>query len=88
MYVIKKMQLNKLKAMPIVSNRALFLSCGPKPATIDSKDTSDCATDPVPYGAKPTQLLSLAQDMINKAYEMRDTGGNAQPLTPTNPVNK
>lgn len=88
MYVIKKMQLNKLKAMPIVSNRALFLSCGPKPATIESKDTSDCATDPVPYGAKPTQLLGLAQEMINKAYEMRETEGNAQPLTPINPVNK
>ena len=88
MYVIKKMQLNKLKPMPIVSNRALFLSCGPKPATIESKDTPDCATDPVPYGSKPTQLLGLAQDMIDKAYEMRDTDGNAVPLTPTNPVNK
>lgn len=88
MYVIKKMQLNKLERKPVISNRAMFLSLGAQPATIVSKDTADCAMDPIPYGSKPTQLLGLAQEMVNKAYEMRETDGNAKPLTPTNPVNK
>lgn len=71
--------------MPIVTNRQLFLLNGEKPATITSKDTPDCANDPVPYGAKKTQLLGLADDMAKAAYAKKQSAGESDSLQPTNP---
>lgn len=85
MYVIKKMQINKFEPKPIVTNRQLWLLNGDKPAQVTSKETSDCASDPVPYGAKKTQLLGLADDMARSAYRKRDTAGESDSLTPANP---
>lgn len=69
MYVITKMRLNKFQPRPIVGNRSLALSVGDKPATIVSKETSDCLSQPVTDGASKTKLLGLAQQISTKAYE-------------------
>lgn len=80
MFVIKKLRLNKFVARPIVSNRALFVAMGQKPATIQSKDTSDCFDAPTVEGATKTKVLGFAQEIAAKAYEMRETDGNAEQL--------
>lgn len=80
MFVIKKLRLNKFVARPIVSNRALFVAVGDKPATIQSKDTSDCFDQPTVEGATKTKVLGLAQEISQKAYEMRESNGNATEL--------
>lgn len=85
MYVIKKMQINKFEPKPIVTARQLYLLNGEKPATITSKDTPDCASDPVPYGAKKTQLLGLADDMAKAAFAKQQSAGESKDLKPTNP---
>lgn len=69
MFVIKKLRLNKFQPRPIVSNRALSLSVGDRPATIVSKDTSDCIGAPSIDGANKNKVLSLAQQTAQKAYE-------------------
>lgn len=88
MYVIKKMQINKFEPKPIVTARQLYLLNGEKPATITSKDTPECANDPVPYGAKKTQLLGLADDMAKAAYAKHQSAGESKDLKPTNPKDK
>lgn len=80
MFVIKKLRLNKFVARPIVSNRALFLAMGQKPATIESKDTSDCFDAPTVEGATKTKVLGFAQEIARKAYEMHESNGNAEQL--------
>lgn len=80
MFVIKKLRLNKFVARPIVSNRALFVAMGQKPATIESKDTSDCYSEPTVEGATKTKVLGFAQEIAHKAYEMRESNGNAEQL--------
>lgn len=85
MYVIKKMQLNKFEPKPIVSNRALFAAAGEKPASITSKDTVDCAGDPVPYGASKTKLLGLGADMAASAAAKHNSDGKSADLKPENP---
>lgn len=69
MFVIKKLRLNRFQPKPIVSNRALALSVGDKPATIVSKETSDCIGAPSIDGANKNKVLSLAQQTAQKAYE-------------------
>lgn len=69
MFVINKLRLNKFQPRPIVGNRALALSVGDKPATIVSKETSDCLNEPICDGASKNKLLGLAQDIGKKAYE-------------------
>lgn len=80
MFVIKKLRLNKFQPRPIVSNRALFVAMGQKPATIESKDTSDCFDAPTVEGATKTKVLGFAQEIAAKAYEMRESNGNAEQL--------
>lgn len=88
MYVIKKMQINKFEPKPIVTARQLYLLSGEKPAAITSKDTTECVNDPVPYGAKKTQLLGLADDMAKAAYAKQQSDGASEDLKPTNPKDK
>lgn len=80
MFVIKKLRLNKFVARPIVSNRALFVAVGDKPATIQSKDTSDCFDQPTVEGATKTKVLGLAQEIANKAVEYRQNSEETTPL--------
>lgn len=80
MFVIKKLRLNKFVARPIVSGRALFTAMGNKPATIESKDTAECYNAPTAEGATKTKILGLAQQIANKAYEMRTSNGEASEL--------
>ena len=68
MFVIKKMRLNKFQPRPIVSNRSLALSVGDRPATIQSKETSDCLSEPQCDGSNKNKLLGLAQEISAKAY--------------------
>ena len=63
------MRLNKFQPRPIVSNRSLALSVGDKPATIESKETSDCLNEPTCDGSNKNKLLSLAQQIGEKAYK-------------------
>lgn len=69
MFVIKEMRLNKFEPKPLVTNRELFASCGPRPATVESKETSDCFDSPTVQGASKTKMLGLAQDIVRKSYE-------------------
>lgn len=79
MFVIKKLRLNKFQPKPIVCNRALALSVGDKPATIVSKETSDCLSEPCVDGANKNKLLSLAQQIGQKAIQNQQ-GDNPTPL--------
>lgn len=88
MFVIPKMQINKFESRPVLSNRQMFLMSGSKPATFESKDTADCANEALPIGARKTQLLGLAQEIAQKAVEMKNSNGSAEPLEPTNPREK
>lgn len=69
MFVIKEMRLNRFEPKPIVSNRELFASCGAKPATIESKETADCFSEPTLQGASKTKALGLAAEIATKAYK-------------------
>lgn len=79
MFVIKKLRLNKFVARPIVSNRALFTAMGEKPATIQSKDTSDCFNQPTAEGASKTKVLGLAEQISRTAY-LNSKGAETQKL--------
>lgn len=82
MYVIPKMRINKFEPKPIVTNRQLFAARGQQPATIVSKDTSDCYNQPSIQGASKTKILGLAQEVCNAALEHAKGGENAtQELT-------
>lgn len=88
MYVIPKMRINKFEPKPIVSNRQLFASRGQQPATIESKDTSDCFNQPSIQGASKTKVLGLAQEICEKALEHARKGENATPTMQTPAVDK
>lgn len=77
MFVIKKMQINKLQAKPIVSNRSLFLSMGARPCTVESKESAECVNEPTPYGARKTQLLALGAKIAENAATKQATDGKA-----------
>lgn len=78
MYVIEKMRINKFEPKPVVSNRQLFASRGQQPATIQSKDTSDCYNQPSLIGASKTKVLGLAQEVCNAALAHAKGGENAK----------
>lgn len=69
MFVIKQMQLNKFERKPLVRNRDLFSSMGQRPATIESKETSDCYNQPSLEGASKTKVLGLADQIGRAAYK-------------------
>lgn len=75
MFVIPEMRLNRFEPRPIVSNRELFVAHGEKPATVNSKDTSDCYDSPSIVGASKTKVLGLAADIVSKAQAHHDNGG-------------
>lgn len=77
MYVIPKMRINKFEPKPIVTNRQLFAARGQQPATIVSKDTSDCYNQPSIQGASKTKILGLAQEVCNAALAHAKGGENA-----------
>lgn len=81
MYVIKKMRLNKFQPRPIVSNRELFMSMGEKPATINSKETSDCFNAPSVEGATKTKMLGLAAEISKVAFEKHQSAGDSADLS-------
>lgn len=85
MYVLAKMQVNKLQPKPVVTNKAMFLAAGARPCSVESKDTADCVKDPVPYGARKTQLIALGQAIAQVALEKQKTAGAAPSMTPTPP---
>lgn len=69
MFVIEKLKLNKLERKPIVRNRHLFRSVGEKPATIQSKETSDCYSTQSIEGASKTKILGLAHEVLIADFE-------------------
>lgn len=77
MYVIPKMRINKFEPKPIVTNRQLFAARGQQPATIESKDTSDCYNQPSIQGASKTKVLGLAQEVFNAALAHAKGGEDA-----------
>lgn len=80
MFVIKKLRLNKFVERPIVSNRSLFLAMGEKPASIQSKDTSECYSEPTPEGASKTKILGMAAEITKVAYEKHKTAGESNDM--------
>lgn len=80
MYVIEKMQVNRLQVKPFVTNRALFQSTGARPSTVVSKDTADCVNDPVPYTARKTQLLALGHAIADAAFANQQNDGKVADL--------
>lgn len=80
MFVIKEMRLNKFQPRPIVSNRELALANGNHPATIVSKETSDCYNEPSIEGASKTKVLGLAQEISSKAIEFAKNAEQTDPL--------
>lgn len=80
MFVIKKLRLNKFVERPIVSNRSLFLSIGEKPASIDSKDTSDCFSEPTVEGASKTKVLGMAAEIIKTGIEKHESSGTSKDM--------
>lgn len=84
MYVIDKMKLNKFQPRPIVSNRALFLVNGEKPAVIDSKQTADCYDEPSIEGASKLKVLGLAEQISKTAYEKHVSEGKSEDMVKKN----
>lgn len=84
MYVIDKMKLNKFQPRPIVSNRALFLVNGEKPAVIDSKQTADCYSEPTVDGASKLKVLGLAAEISKSAYEKHVSAGESDDMVKKN----
>lgn len=84
MYVIDKMKLNKFQLRPIVSNRALFLVNGEKPAVIESKQTADCYDEPTVEGASKLKLLGLAEQISKTAYEKHKSAGESDDMVKKN----
>lgn len=84
MYVIEKMKLNKFQPKPIVSNRALFLANGEKPAVIDSKQTADCYDEPTVEGASKLKVLGLAEEISKTAYQKHVTAGESDDMVKKN----
>lgn len=80
MFVIKQMRINKFERKPIVSNRELFIAKGKCPATIESKDTSDCFNAPSVVGASKTKLLGLAKEIGETAIAKQKSAGEATSL--------
>lgn len=83
MYVIPKMRINKFEPKPIVTNRQLFAARGQQPATIVSKETSECYNQPSIEGASKTKVLGLAQEICNAALEHAKKGEDAKPTMQT-----
>lgn len=81
MFVIKKLRLNKFVLRPIVSNRALFLAMGEKPAVIESKETSDCFSEPTVEGASKTKVLGMAAEIVQTGIEKHKTAGQSEDMT-------
>lgn len=71
MKVIKKLKLNRFKSMPVVSSRKLYEMYGESEPKAPSKLTAENPDDVIPYGAKKTQALGLAEEMIQKALEFK-----------------
>ena len=84
MFVIDKMKLNKFQPRPIVSNRALFLANGEKPAVIESKQTADCFDEPTVDGASKLKVLGLAEEISKTAYEKHQTAGQSDDMVKKN----
>lgn len=72
------MRINKFEPKPVVTNRQLFASRGQQPATIVSKDTSDCYNQPSIDGASKTKVLGLAQEICNTALKHAKEGEKAE----------
>lgn len=84
MYVIEKMRLNKFQPKPIVTNRALFICKGAQEATVQSKDTADCYSEPTTLGASKTKVLGLAQNVVNSAIAKAKEGEKAPDMQQKN----
>lgn len=80
MFVIKEMKLNKFQPRPLIPNRDLFIAQGENPAVINSKDTSECFSEPNPFGATKTEILGLAQDIGKAAYAKHMSAGKSPDL--------
>lgn len=80
------MQINRLQIKPIVTNKALYLACGARPCTVESKSTSDCYSEPTPYGARKTQLIALGNEIAKAAIAKQNSDGQSPDMTPRNPI--
>lgn len=85
MKVIKKLKLNKFKSQPVVSSRQLYEMFGYSDPKAPSKLTAADPTDVIPYGAKKTQALGLAEDMILKQLEFKKDPEDTEPLPQRKP---
>lgn len=88
MFVIKKMQLNKYEARPIVSNRELFVAQGERPSTQVSKDTPECVGTPSIEGASKTKVLGLAAEIVEQAKKEHESAGRTPVLKQENAKDK
>lgn len=71
--------------MPVVSSRKLKEMYGLSEPAIPSKLTAENPDDVIPYGAKKTQALGLAEDMITKALEYEKDPYGTKPLPERKP---
>lgn len=90
MYVIKKLRLNKFKAMPVQTARRLYELKGfSKPEAESQMTASDeNMQQPLPYGGKKTQLLGLGVEMAEKAAEFAENPSATNPLPNITPREK
>lgn len=79
MYVIKKLKLNKFKASPVLTGKQLKAKYGYSEPAVDSNETAENIEVTVPFGARKLQVLSLANDMADKAAEFMNNP-DAEPL--------
>lgn len=80
MFVIKKLRLNRFKPQPVLTPRQLFEKFGQSEPVVKSNQTAEDITSVVPFGARKTQVLQLANDMAVKAQEFIDDPRNTNPL--------
>lgn len=71
--------------MPVVSSRKLYEMYGESEPKVPSKLTAENPDDVIPYGAKKTQALGLAEAMISKALEYKNDPEGTKPLPERKP---
>lgn len=88
MYVIRKLRLNRFRAVPIQSARRLFELFGLSAPKVESQQTAEDLTTVVPYGAKKTQVLDLGVQMAEKAKDFAENPESTKPLPQLKPREK
>lgn len=89
MYVIKKLRLNRFRAVPVPRSRVLYRSMGYSDPKYPSQQTAENIDVVLPMeSVAKTKTLALAHDIAEKAVEFAENPQATSPLQPVQPKHK